>query len=96
MPGIEDRLEERITSHLPARIATCDGPCLGILCDISRSGGRLQVNRPIAVGDEITVRLSNRVERAAVVRRCAPLPAGKFDIGLELLMGAHWPSELLE
>jgi hypothetical protein len=96
MPGTEDRLEERKASYLPAHIAANGGRCLGILCDISRSGGRLQVNRPIEVGAEITVRLASEVERTAVVRRCLPAAArNKFDIGFEL-MGTYWPEELLE
>ena len=96
MPGTEDRLEERRTVYVPARIATNSGRCLGILCDISKSGGRLQMNRPIEVGSEITVHLANEVVRTAVVRRCMPVTAlNKFDIGIEL-MGACWPRNLVD
>lgn len=97
MPGIENRLEDRTTSYLPARISAGGNQYLGILCDISRSGARVQVNRPIEAGSEITIRLSNQVERTGIVRRCKPVPSGnKYDIGLELMMGTYWPAELLD
>jgi hypothetical protein len=97
MGSREGRFEERVEIHKPAYITTSDGKALvALLCDISRSGGRLKTNRSLDIGSEITVRMANKVERVGVVRRCRPIPEeNKFDLGLELL-GNSWPDEVLK
>jgi hypothetical protein len=83
MAGMNDRLEERKSAYMPVKISSQEVRCLGIMSDISRSGGRLQI------------RLVNRVERVGVVRRCMPAAVStKYDIGFEL-MDSCWPDELL-
>ena len=96
MSGFENRLEERHEVYLPACISTHDGRrVVGIMCDISRSGGRMQMNRRLEVGSEVTVRLSNGIERTAIIRRCVQSKnAGKYDAGFELV-ASHWPDDLV-
>jgi hypothetical protein len=89
------RLHERKQVYLPARIDSQDTRRLGIMRDISRSGGRLFVNRSFQVGTDIRVVLSGGIERSCVVRRCVPIPGSqKFDIGFEV-MEECWPENLL-
>jgi hypothetical protein len=90
------RLEERHDVQMPACVRTDAGRLLiGRVCDVSRSGCRLQMNRQLEIGSEVTVRLANAVERNAVIRRCEQSASGgKFDVGLELL-GVCWPENIL-
>jgi hypothetical protein len=81
--------------NLPARIDSLGARCLAMMQDISRSGGRLLVNRSFQVGTDIRVALSGGIERQCIVRRCVPV-AGlqKFEIGFEVIE-AGWPESVL-
>ena len=63
--------------------------------DISRSGGRLLVNRMFACGTVIEVTLTGGIKRRGVVRRCLPVHGSrKFEIGFEVIE-ASWPESLV-
>jgi hypothetical protein len=89
------RLEERKRVNLPAQMNSQGVKCLALMQDISRSGGRLLVNRMFAVGADIEVTLTNGTKRSGVVRRCLPIDGSrKFEIGFEVIE-ASWPESLL-
>ena len=89
------RLEERHDVHIPVYVITGEGkPLVAIMCDLSRSGGRLRMGRQLTVGSDISVKLANSAERTATVRRCVPVEGGrKFDVGIELVLDS-WPEDL--
>jgi PilZ domain len=89
------RLEERKPVDLPAQVDSQGVKCLAVIQDISRSGGRLLVNRMFAVGTDIEVTLANGIKRRGVVRRCLPIDGSrKFEIGFEVIE-ASWPESLV-
>jgi hypothetical protein len=89
------RLEERKRVNLSAQVDSQGVKRLAVMMDISRSGGRLLVNRMFAVGTHIEVTLANGVKRSGVVRRCLPVNGSrKFEIGFEV-MEASWPENLV-
>ena len=89
------RLEERKRVNLPAQMDSQGVKCLALMHDISRSGGRLLVNRMFAVGTDVEVTLANGVKRSGVVRRCLPIDGSrKFEIGFEVIE-ASWPESVL-
>lgn len=96
MATMNMRLEERHDVHIPVYVTNGDGKSMvAILCDLSRSGGRLRMGRELSVGADISVKLADTTERTAAVRRCVLSNCGrKFEVGIELTFGC-WPEELL-
>lgn len=89
------RLEERKQVNLSAQVDSQGVKRLAVMKDISRSGGRLLVNRMFAVGTDIEVTLANGIKQRGVVRRCLPADGSrKFEIGFEVMEGS-WPESLL-
>jgi hypothetical protein len=89
------RLEERKRVNLSAQMDSQGVKCLAQMRDISRSGGRLLVNRMFAVGTHIEVTLTNGIKRSGVVRRCLPIDGSrKFEVGFEVIEEC-WPESLL-
>ena len=92
---IAERLYARKLVHWPAQIESEQTKCLGIMQDMSKSGGRLFMKRFFPVDTEIRVILAEGIERNCVVRRCVALPdMHKFDLGFEVL-GEAWPDSIL-
>jgi hypothetical protein len=54
------------------------------VCDLSRSGIRIQADRQLSLNSEVMIQLSD-ILISAEVRRCGQIASNLYDVGLKIL-----------